>query len=159
MYNFRWEPFRDLVALQNRVNRTFDDRFFRSEENLASAAVPPVDIYETAEALVLEADVPGLEINDLDIRVENNTLQFRGERCQAPEVKEEDLHRVERTYGAFASTFTLPNTVSADKIAASYENGVLRISMPKREETKPKQIKVEVRRIEAAPKASAKQVA
>lgn len=142
----RWDPFRDLVALQDRMNRLFDDRLsgMRGEENISATARPPVDIYETEQAIVMEADVPGLDLNDLDIRVENNTLLFRGERKLSSEVKEEDYHRIERGYGAFARSFSLPATVDPEKIQASYNNGVLRISMAKREETKPKQIKVQL---------------
>lgn len=142
----RWEPFRDLLSLQERMNRLFDNRLPRGggEEPLTGAFLPPVDIYETEHAIVLEADVPGLNLEDLDIRVENNTLTVRGERKISSEVKEENYHRVERAYGSFARSFTLPNQVDPQQISATYENGVLRLSMAKREEAKPKQIKVEV---------------
>jgi HSP20 family protein len=105
---------------------------------------PPVDIYENEHAIVLEADVPGLSLDDLDIRVENNTLTMRGERKQITDVKEENCHRVERFYGAFSRSFTIPNLVDTQKIKASYDKGVLRVEMAKREETKPKQIRIEV---------------
>ncbi len=142
----RWEPFRNLVSLQERMNRLLDDRLARvgGEEALTGAFLPPVDIYETEHAIVLEADVPGLNLEDLDIRVENNTLIVRGERKVSSEVKEENYHRVERAYGSFARSFTLPNQVDPQQINATYENGVLRLTMAKREEAKPKQIKVEV---------------
>ncbi len=149
----RWEPFRDLMALQHRMNRLFEDRlgsFRGGEESLTGTMLPPVDIYETEQELVLEADLPGLDQNDLDIRVENNTLTVRGERKQSREVKEENYHRVERSYGAFARTFSLPNTVDPEKITASYHNGTLQVKMAKREESKPKQIRVQVQGTVAA---------
>ncbi len=142
----RWEPFQNLLSLQERMNRLFDDRLsrFGAEESLTGTFAPPVDIYETEQAIVLEADVPGLSLEDLDIRVENNTLTLRGERKQRTEVSEENCHRVERFYGSFSRSFTIPNHVDPQKIKASYEGGVLRVEMAKREETKPKQIKIEV---------------
>lgn len=143
----RWDPFRDLLSLQERMNRLFDDRLARfrpGEESLTGTMLPPVDIYENADALVLEADIPGLDMNDLDIRVENNTLTIRGERKLAAEVQEENRHRVERIYGSFTRSFALPSTVDPEKIEASYDNGVLRLTMAKREETKPKQIKIQI---------------
>jgi HSP20 family protein len=144
----RWEPFRDLLSLQERMNRLFEDRLarVRGEEPMTGSFAPPVDIYETEQAIVLEVDVPGLKLEDLDIRVENNTLTIRGERQQSTEVKEENYHRVERYYGSFTRSFAVPNQVDPQKIEATYENGVLRLTMAKREESKPKQIKVEVAR-------------
>ncbi len=147
MATVRWDPFRDLLNLQDRMNRLFDERLrtgTRGEESLTGTLVPPVDIYETEHAIVLEADLPGLDLNDLDLRVENNTLTVRGERKPTSEVKEENYHRVERGYGAFARTFALPNTVDPENITAGYNNGVLQIRLAKREETKPKQIRVQV---------------
>lgn len=142
----RWEPFRNLVALQDRLNQLFDDRLdrFRREESLTGTMLPPVNIYEREDALVLEADIPGLNQEDLDIRVENNTLTVRGERKISGEVKEENYHRTERSYGTFERSFSLPDTVDPEKIEASYNNGVLRLTMAKRAETRPKQIKVQV---------------
>lgn len=142
----RWEPFRDLVALQDRISRILDDRFGRThaEESLTGAITPPVDIYENADALVLEADVPGLNLEELDIRVEDNTLTIRGERKPAREVAEESYHRAERPYGVFTRSFSLPSTIDAERIDASYRDGVLRLTMAKREESKPRQIKVQI---------------
>jgi len=141
----RWDPFRDLSTLQERVNRLFVGTLgpFRGEEALSRWA-PPVDIYETEQEIVLKADLPEVKLEDVDIRVENNTLTVKGERRMENEVKEDNYHRVERYYGGFARTFSLPNTVDAEKIRADYNDGVLRITMPKREEAKPKQIKVSV---------------
>ena len=140
----RWEPFRDLLALQERLNRGFEANRQTGEEQLGTWA-PAVDIYETEKEIVLKADLPGMNLADVDISLNNNVLSVRGERKFEKDVKEDNYHRVERTYGNFVRTFTLPNTVNADQIEASYENGVLRITMPKREEARPKQIKVNVK--------------
>ncbi len=143
----RWEPFRDLLSLQERMNRFYDQSLRTaatpSEEQLGTWA-PSVDIYETEKEIVLRADLPGIKLEDVDIRVENNVLTVRGERKFEKDVKQDSYHRVERVYGSFARTFTLPNTVNAEKIHATYEQGVLQILMPKREEARPKQIKIEV---------------
>src|SRR6266404_5516596 len=130
----RWEPFRDMLAFQDRLNRAFEQSArlpqTGAEEQLGTWA-PAVDIYETEKEIVLKADLPGVNLADVDIRVENNVLTVRGERRFEKEVKEDNYHRIERTYGNFVRTFTLPNTVNADKIEAAYENGVLKIGMPK----------------------------
>lgn len=143
----RWDPFRDLLSLQQSMNRLLEDRLHRSpasEESLTGTTLPPVDIYENEDELVLEADAPGLQLSDIDIQVENNTLTIRSERKAPQSVDEAKFHRVERTYGSFARTFALPNTIDSEKIAADYNNGVLRVRMAKREESKPKQIRVAV---------------
>ena len=147
----RWEPYRDLLSLQERMNRIFEGSLSpgRSEETFSTWA-PAVDIYETEKEIVLKADLPGVNLTDVDIRVENNTLTVRGERQFEKSAKQDNYHRVERSYGAFARTFSLPSTVDAEKIAAGYENGVLQIAMPKREEARPKQIKVAVTQPKAA---------
>jgi len=159
----RWDPFAEVAAVQERLNRIFNDRLrAQGEESLTGTMLPPVDIYETPEALVLKADLPGLSLEDLDVRVENNTLTIQGERQQEKEVRQEEFHRVERAYGAFSRSFSLPNSVDPEKIEATYEGGVLRLSLAKREETKPKQIKVQVgsaREVEAAKAVRAKQIA
>ena len=140
----RWEPFRDLLALQERLNRGFDAPRQSGEEQLGTWA-PAVDIYETEKEIVLKADLPGMNLADVDISLNNNVLSVRGERRFDKEVKEDSYHRVERAYGNFVRTFTLPNTVNAEQIEASYDAGVLKITMPKREEARPKQIKVNVK--------------
>jgi HSP20 family protein len=140
----RWEPFRDLLSLQQRLNRGFESARQTSEEQLGTWA-PAVDIYETEKEIVLKADLPGISLEDVDISLNNNVLSVRGERRFEKEVKEDHYHRVERVYGSFVRTFTLPNTVNVEQIEASYENGVLKIAMPKREEARPKQIKVNVK--------------
>jgi HSP20 family protein len=145
----RWEPFRDLLALQDRLNRGFDAARQPGEEQLGTWA-PAVDIYETEKEIVLKADLPGMNLADVDISLNNSVLTVRGERRFEKEVKEDNYHRVERAYGNFVRTFTLPNTVNAEQIEASYDAGVLRITMPKREEARPKQIKVNVKAAAAA---------
>jgi HSP20 family protein len=147
----RWEPFRDLVSLQERMNRVFDDAFrgaSRSEEDwaLGGSWAPAVDIYEQGHDIVLKAELPGVDPKDVDVRVENNVLTLRGERKLDNEVKRENYHRVERSYGAFTRSFTMPNMVDTEKIKAEYKDGVLRVSLPKKDEAKPKQISINVSR-------------
>src|SRR5438128_4805095 len=141
----RWEPFRGATCLQDHVNRLFNDDFERrGEESSLTAWAPAVDIYETEHELVVKADLPEIDPKDLDIRVENNILTIRGERKFEKRVNEDNYLRVERAYGSFARSFTLANTVNSDAIKADYQNGVLTLNIPKREEAKPKQIKVNV---------------
>lgn len=141
----RWEPFRGVSTLQDQINRLFTGTLERAgEESSLTAWAPAVDIYETEHELVVKADLPDVDPQDLDIRVENNVLTIRGERKFEKEVNEENYLRVERAYGAFARSFTLANTVNSEAIKADYQNGVLTLSIPKREEAKPKQIKVNV---------------
>lgn len=141
----RWEPFRGVTTLQGQINRLFNEGFERAgEESSLSAWAPAVDIYETEQELVVKADLPDIDPKDLDIRVENNILTIRGERKFEKKVSEENYLRVERSYGCFARSFTLANTVNSEAIKAEYQNGVLTLSIPKREEAKPKQIKVNV---------------
>ena len=153
----RWEPFRGVTTLQDQVNRLFNDVFDRKgEESSLSAWAPAVDIYETEHELVVKADLPDVDPKDLDIRVENNILTIRGERKFEKKVSEENYLRVERSYGSFARSFTLANTVNADAIKADYQNGVLTLTVPKREEAKPKQIKVSINTPAVAAAASGK---
>jgi len=142
----RWEPFRGLNTLQEQVNRLLEDNFTRNRSGHAELATwaPAVDIFETENELVVKADLPDVLEKDLDIRVENNTLTIRGERKFNSEVHEDNYLRVERAYGSFTRSFSLPNTVNTEGIHADYRNGVLTVRMPKREETKPKQIKIGV---------------
>jgi HSP20 family protein len=137
-------PFRDLTALQNRMNRLFDEQYGGREDLTTGAFVPPVDIYEDEHGVQLKLEVPGVDEKDLDIRVENNVLSVSGERKFEKEEKEENFHRVERRYGSFTRSFTLPSTISTEDVQANYENGVLKIRLAKRAEAKPKQIKVTV---------------
>ena len=153
----RWEPFRGASTLQEQVNRLFNDVLDRSSEgsNLTSWA-PAVDIYETAQELVVKADLPDVDAKDLDIRVENNILTIRGDRKFEKKVAEENYLRVERAYGAFSRSFSLANTVNSEAIKADYRDGVLTLTIPKREEAKPKQIKVNVGTPAVAAAAAAK---
>jgi len=140
-----WEPSRGATTLQEQLNRVFGNVLERAgdESNLTPWA-PPVDIFETEHELVVKADLPDVNPQDLDIHVENNVLTIRGERKFENKVKEENYLRVERVYGSFSRTFTLANSVKSEAIKADYQNGVLTLSIPKREEAKPKQIKVNV---------------
>jgi len=140
----RWEPFRGISTLQEQVNRLFENSFNgRSDSSLASWA-PAVDVHETENELVVTADIPGMNEKDIDVRVENNMLTISGERKTESNVKDDNYLRVERTYGSFSRSFSLPNTVNTEGIAAEYNNGVLSVRLPKREETKPRQVKVNV---------------
>ncbi|MGC1629403.1 MAG: Hsp20/alpha crystallin family protein [Candidatus Acidiferrales bacterium] len=134
------------LTLQDEVNRLFEDNFTRERSGHAELATwaPAVDIYETENELVVKADLPDLQDKDIDVRITNNTLTIRGERKFEKDVKEENFLRIERTYGAFMRSFSLPNTVSSENIRAEYRNGVLTLHMAKREESKPKQIKISV---------------
>jgi HSP20 family protein len=141
----RWDPFRDVIALQNRVNSLFRDFNDGGDSALTTASfVPAVDIYEDAHKVVLKLEVPGIEEKDLDVRVENHTLTVKGERKFEKEEKEENFHRIERRYGSFYRAFTLPSTVDTENIAASYAAGVLKLELKKKAEAQPKQIKVNV---------------
>jgi HSP20 family protein len=141
----RWDPFRDVLSLQNRLNSLFQEYNRGEGDALTTAAfVPPVDVYEDEHKIVLKLEVPGLKESDLDIQIENNVLTVKGERKFEKEEKEENFHRIERRYGSFYRSFTIPNTVNPDSVKASYEAGVLKVELEKRAEAKPKQIKVEV---------------
>jgi HSP20 family protein len=134
------------LTLQDEVNRLFEDNFTRERSGHADLATwaPAVDIYETENELVVKADLPDLQEKDIDVRITNNTLTIRGERKFENGVKEENYLRIERSYGSFMRNFSLPNTVSSENIRADYRNGVLTLHMAKREESKPKQIKISV---------------
>ena len=141
----RFEPFRGIPTLHEQLNRLFNDTFERTGENSSLTAwAPAVDIYETERELVVKADLPDVDSKDLDIRVENNILTIRGERKFESKVTEDKYLRVERAYGSFSRSFSLANTVNSEAIKADYQNGVLTLNIPKREEAKPKQIKINV---------------
>ncbi len=146
----RWEPFRNLVSVQSRMNRIFDEAFRgqpgASEDDWALGGnwAPAVDIFEHEDNIVLKAELPGIDPKDVNIHVENNVLSLRGERKFETEVKREDCHRVERAYGTFSRSFTLPNVVNTEKIDAEYKDGVLKVTLPQKEEAKPKQISIAV---------------
>jgi HSP20 family protein len=141
----RWDPFRDLVSLREKMNRLFEDAVTaRGEERdmISSTWTPSVDIYETEDSIVLNAEVPGIDEKDIEIKIEDNTLTLKGERNFEKETKEENYHRIERSYGSFFRSFSLPRNVDQDKINAEHDNGVIRITMPKKPESKPKTVKV-----------------
>ena len=146
----RFVPFRstinDVAVLQNRLNSIFSD-FARPEfgqESLSAGSfVPAVDIYEDEHKLVLKLEVPGVKQNDLDIQIENQTLTIKGQRKFESDEKEENFHRIERRFGSFVRSFTLPNTVDAGSISARYDAGVLQVQLSKKEAAKPRQIKIE----------------
>lgn len=143
----RWDPFNELMSLQNRFNQLvrspFSNLSSSGEQPLAFGNfVPPVDVYEDEHNITVQAEVPGVNENDLDIRLENNVLTISGERKMEDEQREENFHRIERSYGRFVRSFALPTTVDAENVNAQFENGILRITIPKKEEARPKQIKI-----------------
>ena len=143
----RWDPFRDLFTLQDRMNRLFEDSLTRNkvyEESLATGIwSPPVDIYETAQAIVMRAELAGLTKNDVSIEIKESTLILRGERKFEKDIKEENYHRIERSYGSFSRTFSLPQTVDPSKVSATFKDGLLEIVIPKtKEAARPKQIEI-----------------
>jgi HSP20 family protein len=141
----RWDPFRDLVTLREKMNRLFEEAYSaRGEERdlVSSSWSPSVDIYETEQALVLTAEVPGIEDKNIEIKLEDNTLTLKGDRKFEKETEEENYHRIERAYGSFYRSFSLPPHIDQDKIEAEHENGVLKITMPKKHEAKPRTVKV-----------------
>ena len=146
----RWDPFREVAALQNRVNALFHD-FSEGESAMTTASfIPAVDIYEDEQKVVLKLEVPGIAEKDLDVSVENNVLTVKGERKFAAEEKEENFHRIERRYGSFYRAFTLPTTVDTEGIDAKYDAGILKLELKKKPEAQPKQIKVSVGKTLAA---------
>src|SRR5436853_3449116 len=141
----RWDPFREFSTLQDRMNRMFRDSYGDREEPLTTSTfAPPVDVYEDEHNVTLKIEVPGVDEKDLDVRVENNTLTVHGERKFEKEEKEENYRRIERQYGSFTRSFSLPPTVNPESVQANYEKGVLKIKLEKKAEAKPKQIKVNV---------------
>ena len=142
MAMIRWNPAQDLSHMQRELKRIL--RGFESGEEPASMAVwaPPVDIFETDNEVVVRAELPGMDQKDIDIRIDNNLLTIKGERKMDQRVKEENYHRIESMYGTFVRSFTLPFTVDPDNVKADYKSGILNITLPKKEQAKPRQIKV-----------------
>lgn len=138
----RWEPYRDLARLQDEVSRLFDDRIFRAGESVGWT--PPCDIYEDAEGVTLRFELAGVDPKDVDVRFENGVLTVRGERKLEAEDKRENYHRIERSYGTFTRSFSLPGTLDPERIKAEAKNGVLAITLPKKAEAKPRAIQVKV---------------
>ena len=140
----RWDPYREVMALQNRVNSLFRDSCGGDDPVAAASFVPAADIYEDAQKVMLKLEVPGIDQKNLDVRVENHTLTVKGERKFEAEEKEENFHRIERRYGSFYRAFTLPNTVDTENVSASYNAGVLKLELKKKASAQPKQIEIKV---------------
>jgi HSP20 family protein len=140
------DPFREFAAMQDRMNRLFGNVYLRDEDtSFRGNWAPAVDIFETANHdLVVRAELPGLNREDIEVKVENSTLVLKGEKKFDAEVKEEQYRRIERTYGTFHRSFTLPTTVDTSKVSADFKNGVLTVKLPFREESKPRTINVDV---------------
>lgn len=144
----RWDPFHDLMSIQDRVNRLFQETMARQrgQESIEGGQwAPAVDIFETGDRIVLRADLPGMEQTDIELRVDDNILTLRGERRAPGDVKPEELHRAERPYGPFVRSFSLPINVDQAGIRAVQKNGVLEVVLPKKQESKARAIKVEVK--------------
>lgn len=148
----RWEPFRDFPGMQRQLNRifafprAFGGPLLTEEESGVSTWMPAVDIFETDQNIVLKVELAGVDPKDVEVRVENNTLYLKGQRKAEKEVTEEKYHHVERTFGSFARSFALPNSVDGEKVTAEYQDGVLTLTLPKKEEAKPKAVKITINR-------------
>jgi HSP20 family protein len=141
----RWDPLRELSLMQDRMNRMFDDagRGWRPDEPSSTTAwSPAVDIYETENEIIVHAELPGVERKDIGLNLEKNVLTLKGERRFEKETKQENYHRIERAYGGFSRSFSIPAIVDDEKIRAEYKDGILKISLPKKEQVKPKQIQI-----------------
>ena len=142
----RWDPYREFSSVQDRLNRLFNASFNEGkDESLSTSSfAPAVDVYEDEHNVTLKIEVPGIDEKDIDVRIENNTLTVHGERKLEKDEKEENYRRIERQYGSFTRTFTLPTTVDTESVSANYEKGILKVKLAKKAEAKPKQIKVNV---------------
>lgn len=148
----KYDPFRELRGLQDEVNRLFSLSFPRSsnqEDIVRGAWSPSVDIFEGKDEIVLEAELPGMKIEEVDVSIENNTITIRGERRFEKTDESDNYHRVERSYGTFTRSFTLPRNVSSDEAKADYQNGILRVTLPKKEEAKTRKIEIKGETVEA----------
>jgi HSP20 family protein len=143
----KYNPFGELRSIQEQMNRLLDLAWQKEtgEELKEGLWQPPVDIYEDSESVVIKAELPDIDQKDIEVKIEDNTLTLRGERKQEKDLKKENYHRIERYYGTFQRSFALPHTINQEKVKASCERGVLTITLPKRQETKPKQINVEIK--------------
>ncbi|WP_291987948.1 Hsp20/alpha crystallin family protein [Luteitalea sp.] len=144
----RFDPFRDLATMQDRINRIFGDAYTRRfDDDLTQRGEwsPAVDIYENADQeIVLTAELPGIAREDIDLRVEHNTLTLRGERKRDTSIKQEQYHRVERAYGAFSRSFSLPSRIDTEQVRAEFKEGLLIITLPVKAAAKPRQIEVAI---------------
>jgi HSP20 family protein len=143
----RVDPFQEFLGIQDRMNQLFRGAFspFGDEQGMTGAWAPAVDIYESSEAIELTFEIPGVDKNDVRVNLENNQLTIAGERRLEHADQRDGYHRIERSYGSFTRSFTLPNTVDPNKINAEYENGLLRLSLPKRPESQPRSIEVKIK--------------
>ncbi len=139
----RWDPFRELTTISDRLNRMLGDELRGSQDDAFGAWVPAVDVFEKGETLVIRAELPGVRREEIDVRIENGTLMLRGERRREEEIREGAAYRLERIYGRFSRSFALPTTVDASKISATFKDGVLEIAVPKAEEAKPKKVHID----------------
>jgi len=144
----RWDPFRDVSTLQDRINRIFNESFGRSRDFEDEVGLydwrPPVDIYETREGIVLQIELPGVKKDDVSVEVKDNVLTIKGERLLDPAIKDEDYYRKERSFGKFSRSFSLQEMIKPDQIKASFKDGVLSVEVPRPEEEKPKQVTVNI---------------
>jgi HSP20 family protein len=145
----RWDPFRNLMALQDEMNRLFESTLFGETAGASRGGrsivwAPPIDVVESKDKVIVNAELPGMKPDEVELSVDEGVLTIKGERKFSEEVKEENLHRIERAYGYFERRISLPKTIDAEKISATYTDGVLRIELPKVEESKPKQIPIKV---------------
>lgn len=141
----RWDPFKEIERLQKEINRIFDNSMNTNKEHAMGVWYPAVDIYEDPERVVISADLAGIDPRDVELNIEGDTLTIKGERKFEHEDKKDNYVRVERAYGTFMRTFTIPEYVDKDKISAEYEKGMLNITLPKKPESQPKKIKVSVK--------------
>ena len=145
----RWDPFRNVATLHDRINRMFDEAFLRAkdfdEEVSLASWKPTVDIYDTDDAIILNVELPGVDKEKVTVDIKDNVLTLRGERSIDKEIKEENYYRRERSFGLFNRCFTLPITVNPEDIKATYKNGILTVEVPKPKEKKPKQITIDVK--------------
>lgn len=144
----KWEPFREVISLRDQIDRLFNEVFRSSVSDIRKEIgewAPAVDIYEDSERLLIKAELPEMDLKDIDLRIEDDTLTIKGERRLEAEEKKGNYQRIERVYGGFYRTFSLPSSVEVDKVKATYEKGILRIDLPKKEEVKPKTIPIEIK--------------
>jgi HSP20 family protein len=144
----RWDPFRDVAALQDRINRIFNESFGRSRDLEDEVSLydwrPPVDIYETGDGIVLKVELPGINKDEVSVEIKDNVLTLKGERLLDPKIKDENYYRKERSFGKFHRSFSLQEPIKPDFIKASFKDGVLTVEIPKPEEEKPKQVTVNI---------------
>ncbi|BAT72011.1 HSP20 family protein [Thermosulfidibacter takaii ABI70S6] len=140
----KWDPFKELTSLKTQMDKIFESLLGESEDIKSGSWVPPVDIYETENEIVIKAEVPGVTLNDIEIKLEDDTLVIRGEKKFERDMEKETYHRAERVYGKFQRSFVIPKTIDKEKIKASLKHGVLTIVLPKKEEVKPKEITIQV---------------